>query len=329
MNNLNEQTGELNVPATEGGQPEVEIRETQGNQGESQPTTEGEVVIGNHASEMAKLPQDFGGIQSSEYAKYLARSQIEAHILMSFSRSEVNKWSASLHQLETRGAEPQAIDLIHPSLHRSLAMMLREDGHLENTPINVAISMLRDAMNPEWRLVLDTIKRRTQPEVTSCEEQIIDAIKGYKLSYDEASISMMYQEANKSIVNNKGINGELSKQEWERVYHHLKKHFIKGQSNLSQATKVELERQLFLDQKMQPTLDDFFDTLSKAWKEVRSVYVKACQMLGYNKTQHQSQGRDNDRRNRSRSRSRSRDKKPSNSSGKNKKQHQSIYLSFN
>ena len=65
-------------------------------------------------------------------------------------------------------------------------MMLREDGHLEDTPISVAISILRDAMNPKWRLVLDTIQRRTQSEVTSCEEQVIEAIKGYKLSYDEA-----------------------------------------------------------------------------------------------------------------------------------------------
>ena len=216
-----------------------------------------------------------------------------------------------------RGAEPQAIDLIHPSLHRALVMMLMEDGHLLEVPINIAISILRDAMNPQWRLVLDVIKRRTQSEVTSVEEQVIEAVKGYRLNYDEASIALLYQEANKAIINNKGIDGELSKQEWERIYHHLKKNFIKGQHSLNQSTKVELERQLFLDQNMPNTLDDFLDILSKAWKEVRVVYVKACQVLGYHKTQHQSQGRDNDRRgrernrSRSRSRSRSRDRKSS------------------
>ena len=127
MNNLNEKTGEL---STSGEEPslvnalateEELVSEAQEEQGNQSPTN-GRVEIGNHASEMAKLPQDFGGIKSSEYAKYLARSQIEVHILMSFSKSEINKWSASLHQLETRGAEPQAIDLIHPSLHRSLVL---------------------------------------------------------------------------------------------------------------------------------------------------------------------------------------------------------------
>ena len=111
----------------------------------------------------------------------------------------------------------------------------------------MAISNLRDAMNPKWKLVLDVIKRRTQSEVSSIEEQVIDAIKGYRLAYEEASIAMMYQETNKAIINNKGIDGKLSKQEWERVYQHLKKNFIKGQHLLNQSTKVELERQLFLE----------------------------------------------------------------------------------
>ena len=128
MNNLNEQTGELSsgggdpslvtMLAEEEEQIETMINEMQDALEADQPPTDGEQVeIGNHISAMHNLPQDFGGVQSSEYAKRLARSQIETHILMSFSKSEVSKWSASLHQLETRGADPQAIDLIHPSLH--------------------------------------------------------------------------------------------------------------------------------------------------------------------------------------------------------------------
>lgn len=77
-------------------------------------------LLWKHPCELIDVCQD-------EYVKYLARSQINAHILMSFSSGEMNKWSASLHQLDTRGAQPQAIDLIHPSLHRPLVMMLREE----------------------------------------------------------------------------------------------------------------------------------------------------------------------------------------------------------
>ena len=158
--------------------------------------------------------------------------------------------------------------------------MLREDGHLTEVPITVAISILRDSMNPKWQLVLDTIKRRTQAEVTSIEEQVIDATKGFKLTYDEPSIAPMYQEVNQAIVNNKGIEGRLSKQEWERVYQRLKKSFVKSQYSLNQSTKVELERQLLLDKKTPNDMDELFDALSNAWSEVRNVYIKACQALG-------------------------------------------------
>ena len=74
MNNLNEKTGEL---STSGEEPslvnalateEELVSEAQEEQGNQSPTN-GRVEIGNHASEMAKLPQDFGGIQSSERAK--------------------------------------------------------------------------------------------------------------------------------------------------------------------------------------------------------------------------------------------------------------------
>ena len=99
-------------------------------------------------------------MDSYECCGLLARFQVPAHILMSFSTEQLNKWSAPLHQLDTRGAQPQAIDLIHKSLHRPLLTKLIEDGYMKEVPYSVAFSFLRDAMNAKWQLVIDTIKRR-------------------------------------------------------------------------------------------------------------------------------------------------------------------------
>ena len=45
-------------------------------------------------------------------------------------------------------------------------------------------------------------------------------------------------------------------------------------------TKRELNRALFLDDKMHPTMDDFFDDLGRAWTSLRQAYLnKACQLF--------------------------------------------------
>ena len=49
-------------------------------------------------------------------------------------------------------------------------------------PFSTALSLLREAMNPQWQIALDTIKRRTQGDVTSVEDDVIAAIKHYKLT---------------------------------------------------------------------------------------------------------------------------------------------------
>jgi hypothetical protein len=118
----------------------------------------------------------------------------------------------------------------------------------------------------------------------------------------------MYQEVTKVITDNKGINGELSKEEWERVFQYMKKSFIKQQHQLNSSTRVELERKLFLGKPIPNTLDDFFDELSKAWQDVRRIYISACQVLGYHKNSDRgkSRGEDDERKNRKRDRSRSR-----------------------
>ena len=79
-------------------------------------------------------------------------------------------------QLETRGAKPQAIDLIHESLHKSLLIILREDGYLTSAPYNTALTLLREDMSPQWKLVIDAIKRRTQSDLSSCEDKVLTAI---------------------------------------------------------------------------------------------------------------------------------------------------------
>ena len=77
MNNQNEQTGEVSsgegdpslvtTLAAEEEQIETMINEMQDALEADQPPTDGEQVeIGNHISAMHNLPQDFGGVQSSE-----------------------------------------------------------------------------------------------------------------------------------------------------------------------------------------------------------------------------------------------------------------------
>ena len=109
-------------------------------------------------------------------------------------------------------------------------------------------------------------------------------------------------------------------QEWGRVHQRLKKSFIKWQRDLSKETKLELERGLFLHERTPPTIDDFFDTLSKSWLGVRDVYVRARQVIGFkvNKRENRRGRRDEkDKRPRdeSKSRSRSRHREPSNNRG--------------
>ena len=53
----------------------------------------------DHAFDLENLPQNWGGVQENEYIKYLARSQVPAHILMSFSVEQLNKWSASVRKV--------------------------------------------------------------------------------------------------------------------------------------------------------------------------------------------------------------------------------------
>ena len=36
----------------------------------------------DHAFDLENLPQNWGGVQENEYIKYLARSQVPAHILI-------------------------------------------------------------------------------------------------------------------------------------------------------------------------------------------------------------------------------------------------------
>ena len=270
--------------------------------------------VGNGRIDLTNVPQDFGGHESKQYLEALGRVNIRVHMLMNFEPTQVAKYAECVEQLHNKGVPVQAIDFIHKTLHRPLLTMLREDGHLlqmangEPMPFSTALSLLRDAMNNEWQVVLDTIRKRTQGDVTSVEDDVIQAIKAYKLTYDKASTALMYQEVTKVITDNKGINGELSKEEWERVFQYMKKSFIKQQHQLNNSTRVELERKLFLGKPIPNTLDDFFDELSKAWQDVRRIYISACQVLGYHKNSDRgkSRGEDDERKNRKRDRSRSR-----------------------
>ena len=88
----------------------------------------------NRMLDLENLFQDWVGVQENEYLKYLARSQVPAHILMSFTNEQLNRWIASLQQLDTRGACPQVFDLIHKSLHLPLTM-LSSTHHLDNPGI--------------------------------------------------------------------------------------------------------------------------------------------------------------------------------------------------
>ena len=56
--------------------------------------------------------------------------------------------------------------------------------------------------------------------------------------------------------------------------------YINFQLNPAEETKRELNRELFVDKRMHPTMDDFLDDLGKAWTNLRKMYLQACQLLG-------------------------------------------------
>ena len=71
-------------------------------------------------SQKEDLPIDFGGIQKEAYLQSLARMSTKVKFLTNWTRGELEQFEASLQQLHSRGANPQVIDLIDESLHKSL-----------------------------------------------------------------------------------------------------------------------------------------------------------------------------------------------------------------
>ena len=98
------------------------------------------VHVGNQKED---LPIDFGGIQKEAYLQSLARMSTKVKFLTNWTRGELEQFEASLQQLHSRGANPQVIDLIDESLHKSLLTMLREEGHLVNGTFQAAYANMR------------------------------------------------------------------------------------------------------------------------------------------------------------------------------------------
>ena len=53
-------------------------------------------------------------------------------------------------------------------------------------------------MNDEWSLVVDVIRKRTQADVKSCEEEIINDLRDNPLEYTQASTSGLTHQLIKS-----------------------------------------------------------------------------------------------------------------------------------
>ena len=71
-------------------------------------------------------------------------------------------------------------------------------------------------------IVLDTIKKRTQGDVTSVEDDVIAAIKNYKLTYDKASTALMYQEVTKVACTQRRRKTRLHQQTQRRTFNQIK-----------------------------------------------------------------------------------------------------------
>ena len=115
--------------------------------------------------DLTSVPKDFGGHERKEHLDALGKLQVRVHTLTGFEPSQVMKYAECMEQMHNKGVTVQAIDFVHKTLHRPLLTMLREDGHLVSMadgaplPFSTALSLLREAMNKHWQIVLDTIKK--------------------------------------------------------------------------------------------------------------------------------------------------------------------------
>ena len=158
--------------------------------------------------------------------------------------------------------------------------MVKAEGLYSEMSTAIAIPRLREDYSDKWKVVVDIIRRSIKGEAISCEDLIVETFRENPLTLDQPNIAMLTRKVGAVVTTAKGQHGKLTTQEWGRVFNVLKKKMINFQHSLAEETKRELNRELFVDKRMHPTMDDFLDDLGKAWNNLRKVYLQACQLLG-------------------------------------------------
>ena len=195
-------------------------------------------------------------------------------------RDRLKRLENICQQVEDKCGDPQVIDLSHEDLHKSFIQMVKAEGHYSEMSTAIAIPRLREDYNDKWKVVVDIIRRSIKGEAISCEDLIVETFRESPLTLDQPNIAMLTRKVGAVVTTAKGQHGKLTTQEWGRVFNVLKKKLINFQHSLAEETKRELNRELFVDKRMHPTMEDFLDGIGQARNNLRQDQLQHVQRPG-------------------------------------------------